>query len=279
METADKLLAQRRKIWRQDGTRNLVDPVDAASFLKEVGVCTHYAVSPEFPNLLHAYVGDPSYKAEASWDSPAGQIYPWRWEMGRASAGFYGALVKHKPTWVSWDLLPLVLGAMRDRRDPEDLYQAGELSQHAVRLADALRSAGGPMATAQLRATCGFSVGKENRAAYLKGLEELEARLWVCKVFVADQAEEADTESRMSHVWVGLHTPDAVEASERMSPEDATAKLGAELLARYRLFDPKVVARALRLSPDLLLRDLSLDRVGSYVVARPTEEGAAELRT
>ena len=45
--------------------------------------------------------------AAAEWDSPAGEVYVWRWALGRKEVAFYSAIVRKRPTWVSWTLLPV----------------------------------------------------------------------------------------------------------------------------------------------------------------------------
>lgn len=247
--TLEQLIAERRRRWCQDGVHRVPDADAAREFIDRLGVVTVYAASPEVPNLLHAYVSDPDYKSEPSHDSPGGDVYTWRWSLGRQEAAWYGLWVAKKPTYVAWPLLPAVLGAVMERRDPEEMYRAGELSQDAYRIAAALRGADGSLSTAELRTAAGYPTGKEHRAAYLKGLEELELAMWVAKTFRG--------EGEMCHAWVGNAYPDAVSASREMRPEAAVAMIARHLLPAYGFIEPKVLARHLRLPETVLAQALS----------------------
>src|ERR1700674_4987319 len=101
--------ARRRENWCQSAEARIPDSESAQRLIDRVGLATLYPVSPEIPNLFHAYVGDPDAKTDSKWDSPSGQVYGWRWELGKREVAFYGAIVRKKPTWVSWALLPAIL--------------------------------------------------------------------------------------------------------------------------------------------------------------------------
>jgi len=198
------------------------DPVAATALIERVGIATLYPVSPELPDLLHAYTGDPTTKSDSHWDSPAGHVYAWRWELGRREAAFYTAIVRGRPTLVAWPLLPSVLHLRADLRSPEDLYASGLLSEGAARIARALDGAGGVLGTGELRQAAGFPTGKEQRAAFLKAVAELDARLLLAKVFSPDDED-------MRHALVATRYPEALVAARDLDP---TAALDA-LLAAY----------------------------------------------
>src|SRR5471030_560405 len=183
--------------WCQDGENRVPDPAAAIKFVNRHGLTTHYAPSPEAPNLFWAYMSEASAKAEAKWDSPSGHVYGWRWDLGRADAAFYGALVAKKPTWIAWPILPLVLGFAMDRNDPEAQYADGLLSNEAIRIVRAFEGSSGTLSTKELRQRAGFPTGKAERAAYLRGVEELDSRLFLAKTF--DVGGEGDD---MSHSLV-----------------------------------------------------------------------------
>jgi len=98
--------------------------------------------------------------------------------------------VRNRPTWVSWKLLPALLQVRGDLRTPEQIYQAGELSNDALRIAQALEQTGGVLSTGELRRIAGFPTGKPQRAAYLKAIEELDTRLLLAKVFSEDDLDK-----------------------------------------------------------------------------------------
>ncbi|HEX8918666.1 MAG TPA: hypothetical protein VF898_09190, partial [Chloroflexota bacterium] len=105
----ENLLQQRLVSWCQTPDTKIADSAQAASLIERVGVATLYPVSSEIPNLFHAYTGDPAAVTDSAWDTPSGHVYAWRWELGQKEAGFYTSLVRGRPTWVSWALLPAVL--------------------------------------------------------------------------------------------------------------------------------------------------------------------------
>ncbi len=158
----------------------------APAFIERVGVATLYPASPEIPNLFSAYVGDPNAKTDSGWDTPSGEVYSWRWTLGRRSCAFYTALIRRRPTWIRWSLLPAILRLCGVLYPPEELYEAGQLSADAYRIAQALEAAAGALSTGELREQAGFPRGSSSRAAYLKAVEELETRLLSMKVFLSE---------------------------------------------------------------------------------------------
>src|SRR5437763_370208 len=105
----DLLTVERRKRWRQTPEDRIPDSEAAIGLIDRVGIATLFPASPEVPNLYHAYVGDPDRPTDAKWDSPSGQVFEWRWHLGRREAAFYGVVVSKRPTWVSWTMVPAVL--------------------------------------------------------------------------------------------------------------------------------------------------------------------------
>ena len=215
------------------------------NFIERVGIATLYPVSPEVPNLFHAHLGDPNAVTDSGHDSPSGYVYSWRWVLGRREAAFYSAIVCNRPTWVSWPLVPAVLRLRGELRDPADLHAAGELSQNARRIVHALEASGGVLSTGDLRRAAGFPTGKEHRAAYLRGVVELDTRLLLAKVFSANDDE-------MYHALVRTRYPAHVAAAEVMTRDDALAQLLTTYLPHAVYAVPAILAKDLRLpEPDL----------------------------
>jgi hypothetical protein len=222
---------RRLENWCQTAETRIPDAEAAKRLIDRVGIATLYPVSPEIPNLFHAYVGNPEAKTDSKWDSPSGHVYSWRWELGKREAAFYSAIVRKKPTWISWELLPVILCLLSESRAPEELYEAGEVSDGAYRITQALEESGGVLSTGELRLASGFPTGKEQRAAYLKAVEELDSRLLLAKVFSPDE-DDLD----MRHALVRRRYPEYVAAAEGISRETAidqflTTYLGAAAYA------------------------------------------------
>ncbi|MDP9311683.1 MAG: hypothetical protein M3R24_12525 [Chloroflexota bacterium] len=239
------LQARRLERWQQTPTTRIPDADAAALLIKRLGLVTLYAVSPEIPNLFHAYVGDPQAKPAAEWESPSGEVYGWRWALGRQEAAFYTAIVRSRPTWVSWTLLPALLRLRGTLQTPEELYRAGELSDNAQRVAQALAASGGVLSTGELRQQAGFPTGKSQRAAYLKAVEELDTRLMLAKVFAQDDTD-------MRHALVATRYPDAVAAAEALTMDAALDQLLQVYLPAAVYAAPVVLAKHVKLPERLL---------------------------
>ena len=137
---------QRLYNWCQTSETRLSGESMASAFIERVGVATLYPASPEFPNLFSAYVGDPHTKTDSGWETPSGEVYGWRWTLGRSSAAFYTTLIRRRPTWIRWSLLPAILRLCGVLRPPEELYEAGHLSIEAYRIVQTLEAAMGALA-------------------------------------------------------------------------------------------------------------------------------------
>ena len=224
------LRARRLERWGQTPGTRIGGPEGAVALIERVGVATLFPASAEVPNLYHAYMGDPEARTDSGHDSPSGEVYGWRWALGRREAAFYTAIVRNRPTWVGWALLPAVLRLRGELRGAPELHEAGELSGNALRVAQALEAAGGVLSTGELRREAGFPTGKDQRAAYLKAVEELDTRLLLAKVFAAGAA-----------------------AAERLTREEALARVLAVYLPPAVYAVPAVLAKDLRL-PEAELR-------------------------
>src|SRR5579875_3232924 len=161
----------------------ITGPDDAVELIERAGIVTLFPASPEAPNLFHAYMGDPTARTDSGHDSPSGEVYTWRWVLGRREAAFYSVLVRARPTLVSWAMLPAVLRLWGEMRTRDELYGLGAISPAAYRIAQALDEAGGVMSTGELRQAARCPTGKAERAAYLKAVDELDRCLLLAKVF------------------------------------------------------------------------------------------------
>jgi hypothetical protein len=246
MNTFLALQTLRHERWRQTPATRIPDSTAAPALIERVGIATLYPASPEVPNLYHAYMGDPTAKIESKWDSPSGEVYTWRWVLGRQGVAFYTTLVCRRSTWVSWNLLPAVLRLCGEMRVPDELYDGGELSAEAYRIAQALEEAGGTLGTGELRKAARFPTGKATRAAYLKALEELELRLLVAKFFQPGQEETY-------HTLIATRYQDYLEQAQRLSREEALEQMLLTYLPQAVYAVPTVLARHLRL-PERELR-------------------------
>ncbi|HEU5198896.1 MAG TPA: hypothetical protein VFU32_04625 [Ktedonobacterales bacterium] len=245
MTTLQTLQALRQERWGQTPDTRLPDAAAAPALIDRLGIATLFQASSEVPNLYHAYMGDPAAKTSAKWDSPSGQVYSWRWTLGRQGVAFYTTLVCRRSTWVSWNLLPAVLRLCAETRVPDELYDSGAMSAEAYRITQALEEADGTLSTGELRKAANFPVGKASRAAYLKALEELEIRLLVGKFF---QAGQDDT----YHTLIASRYQSYLTSAEQLTREEALDTLLQTYLPQAVYALPTVLARHLRLpEPEL----------------------------
>lgn len=215
---AATLQALRLERWCQTEQTRIADFTAGARLVDRVGIATLYPVSPEIPNLLHAYTGTPTTKPTSDWESASGDVYTWRWELGRMEAAFYTAIVRGRPTLVSWQLLPAVLSLLGDQRSPDELHDLGLLSTGAYRIATALEESGGVLETGELRRAAGFPIGKEQRAAFLRAVAELDRRLLLAKVFSRDDQD-------MRHTLVSMRYPEHAARAAALPREEALRQL------------------------------------------------------
>ncbi|HEV8194223.1 MAG TPA: hypothetical protein VGP82_22465 [Ktedonobacterales bacterium] len=242
---AEALIEQRHTSWRQTPETRIAGDEEAPALIDRLGIVTLYPASPEVPNLYHAYVGDPNAKTEAKWDSPSGTVYSWRWTLGRKEAAFYAVLVRKRPTFVSWQMLPVALRLFADLRMPDELYDLGVISASAYRIAQALEASGGVLSTGALRDATGFPAGKDHRNAYLKAMEELDTRLLLAKFFAKDDDDA-------HHALVYMRYREYVDAAEKLTREQALDQMLHTYLANAAYAAPAVLARHLRLEePEL----------------------------
>ncbi len=257
-----ELEARRYSNWGQTSEDKIPDTEAAAKLIERVGIATLYAVSPEIPNLYQAYTGDPTSKADSEWDSDSGHVYSWRWILGRQEAAFYTAIIRSRPTWVSWSLLAAVLRLRGELRSVEELYRVGQLSNGAWRIAQALEAASGPLETGALRRLAGFPTGKEQRAAYLRAMSELDTRLLVAKVFAPDDED-------MRHALVTMRYPEQVKTALSLSREAALERLLLVYLPQAVYAVPDVLAKHLGIPEKEVRASLEMLVVGGQAQTMP----------
>lgn len=240
MPTLADLHQQRLHNWRQTSAQHISNPEQAIDLIHALGLVTLYPASPEVPNLFSAFTGDPDAPIESSWDSPTGEVYGWRWTLGKQDAAFYTALVRKRPTWIAWEILPVLLCLCGEMRTPDELYDAGILSPDALRIATSLDEAGAPLSTGELRKVAGFPTGKPQRAAFLKAVEELDTRLLLAKVF-------ASTDEQMSHALVAQRYPQPVAQAHALPRAAAIDMLLQAYFPHACYIRPLTFAKHLRL--------------------------------
>ncbi len=241
----DPVQQLRDERWCQTPSTRLSSWADAPALIDRAGITTLFPASPEVADLYSAFVG-PGVPTDSGHSTPSGEVYGWRWELGRREVAFYGTIVRGKPTWVAWDLLPALLRLRGDLRPTGEQHATGSLSVDARRIVDALADNGGTLTTGDLRRAAGFETGRERRAAYLGAIAELDRRLILGRGFgPVDDPDDQD----MRQTLVASRHPDAVATAGEMAADTALR----QFLTRYLL-------AAAFVRPVILARHLGLDR-------------------
>ena len=234
----DQVRQRRYRNWHQTQDTRIRSYEEAVPLIERLGVVTLFPVSDQVASCFHAYVGDPNAKTDPGWDTPSGEVYTWRWHLGRHNVAAYVPFVRKRPTWVSWDLLPAVLRLRADGRMPDELFDLGVISADAYRIAQALERSGGVLSTGRLREEAGFPTGKEQRTAFLRAIAELDGLLLLAKTFVGDEED-------MYHALIPVHFREYAAEADRMSSEDALRLLLARYLPEAVFAVPGVLSRHL----------------------------------
>jgi hypothetical protein len=264
--TPDDIRAER---WGQTPATRIAGPEEAAALIGRVGIATLFPASPEFADLYAAFVG-PGVPTDSGHSTPSGEVYTWRWELGRREVAFYGAVVRGKPTWVAWDLLPALLRLLGDARPLAAQVADGLLSDDSRRVAEALEGNGGALTTGDLRRLAGFETGRERRAAYLRAIAELDRRLLIGRGFgPPDEPDDHD----MRQLLIAPRHPDAIAAADDLDAETAMRHVLTRYLDGAAFIRPTIFARHLRLEQGSVDRSLAaMTTTGLVERQRPTGE-------
>lgn len=255
--------------WCQTPATRIAGSEEAPALIGRVGIATLFPVSPEVANLYAAFVG-PGVPTDSGHATPSGEVYSWRWELGRRAVAFYGTVVRGKPTWVAWDLLPALLRLLGDTRPLAAQVADGLLSDDARRVAEALEGNGGALTTGDLRRLAGFETGRERRAAYLRAIAELDRRLLIGRGFgPPDEPDDHD----MRQLLIAARHPDAIAAADDLDAETAMRHVLTRYLQAAAFIRPTSFARHLRLERGSVDRSLAAMTIKGLVERqRPTGE-------
>jgi hypothetical protein len=254
----DSRHGERLANWCQTPDTRIPDAEVAAEFIARVGLATVFAVSPEIPDLFHAHMGDPDARTEMEWDSPSGLVYSWRWVLGRKKAGFYGTVVRKRPTFVCWSLLPIVLRLWGDLRPPDELFDLGVISAEAYRICEVIERSDRPLSTGEIRREAGFPTGKDYSKAYHKAIDELGSRMVITTEFPAD---DAGGEGSKHHGLTYSRHPEAMADADRLRFDDAMEEFLRVYLRSAVYVVPKSLARDLKVPVQSLTE--SLERISA----------------
>jgi len=187
----------------------------ALDFIRQAGFLFFWVSGEQLnlPSLSGAY--PPRRKDWAWWD--------WKQTLPEKKACYYAKILRHKGTFLSWDIFPCFYAVYANRLPYEEEWQAGLLDRTHKRLLDILAEQG-PLMSRELRLAYA-PPGKENTRRVKRALEELQAVFRICP-------SGGDTEGWTHHRWelVERWVPPAyLRKGRAMEPE----KAGAAIIARF----------------------------------------------
>ncbi len=186
-----RLVAYRRRCWRQQPELRLRSLREAAEFLDEVGLCLFQPnQGVELPSLWGAAAGR---SGPAPRWGEHDDLYErtWYWKDSLFAGGrfYYGKALGNYRLFVSRALLPHLwaLSELNYGGDPDDyleLYQDGKLSLDAKNIYQVLRERG-PSSTTVLRRSTGLAGEGNGWARFERALTELQRGLLIAAVGIA----------------------------------------------------------------------------------------------
>jgi hypothetical protein len=236
--------------FRRLSSRRISGERGALAFIEAVGFCTAFTPGLGVPCLREAIAGmrDPELPEHIQHDHAIAAT----WEIKDALAArrlvYYGKAIAGRPAFIAREMLSAFLRLRAEPGGYVALYREGRLS-HAARLVmDALLSAGGPVATRELRLASGFAKASR-RAGFDRAMQELQGNFLALKV-----EERYDP---FTYVWDTMERrwADALAQSRRIPADEAAVRIvrrhfeiaafaGERVLARLLGIDPAAVARA-----------------------------------
>ncbi len=159
---------------------------DAARYINRFGFCWLFAPRDhklELPSLFEAVKGKRDAHIE-DWDKDSDKVWAWKNDLPAARRAYYGKAFAGKPVFISLKMLPYTIAAL-GQEDAARAYAHGALSYDAKRVHETLAQFGA-QPTQNLKRAAGF-VGKEGNTRYHRALDELQTKLIVATMGVANE--------------------------------------------------------------------------------------------
>jgi hypothetical protein len=221
--------------WRREGTRQVETALDAERFIEQIGfaACMTDSRRPG-PSLYVAVCGrrDAVMPRNVQKDPEASLTWQLKDELVRRGKVYYAKLARGKSTFLAPRMIPYFHAIWGVKRSEEKR----RLSRTAQAILRVLRKEW-EMSTADLRAESGV----KDRAAFTKGLDELQAAMTVAPSAVFYQP-------KFTYIWtLGVgRFPDALR--RRVSRETALREIARCFLAGAGMTLPGEMARVTGLS-------------------------------
>ena len=219
----------------------------ALAFVNHLGFCYAFTAGPgDLPGLFDVL-------ATRSIDRMWSLAWQWKDELATEKRLYYGKVLRRKPTYVSFSLLPQFYALSGNVGEPDDYLQAyreGRLSMLAKQIFEYLRDHA-PCSTWVLRKQ--FVPRGSSGSSFHRALAALQERFLVCKVGEQERGGYSfiwDTFDR----WL----PHVVREAKAVS----TAHAAADVLARYLrttgAAKPADIAALFEWSPAMMIQTLEI---------------------
>jgi hypothetical protein len=235
--------------FRRKSSRRIGGERGALAFIDAVGFCTAFTPGLGVPCLREAIAGrrEPELPEHIQHDHAIAVT----WEIKDALAAkrlvYYGKAIAGRPAFIARAMLGAFLRLRAEPGGYIALYRQGRLS-HAARLViEALSSAGGPVATRELRFASGLA-RPSRRAEFDRAMKELQGKFLALKV-----EERYDP---FTYVWDTMERrwADAIVESRRIAPADAAVRIVRRYFEVAAFADERALARLLGIEADTVAR-------------------------
>ncbi len=187
--TKRDILAARQARYRRRMDLRVTTPAQAQEFVNDVGFCFLFPIQGvEMPSLWDAIAGRvvKTYSSHSGYEIE--RTWGWKDDALDKKLWYYGKLIRHKATLVSFDFLPNWYALSENYGDYEhdylEEYRAGRLSAEAKAIYEALLKHGA-LDAVRLRREAHLS-SEASKARFEKALTELQVGLKVLPIGIAE---------------------------------------------------------------------------------------------
>lgn len=199
------------------------------------------------PNDEHVFSLCNFFGDEIEWHTEKPDTDPWEWRMrvlNERDDIAYGKLFFKKSGYITKDWFPYFYAARRDKTSLKEAYAEGKISQPAKLIYEILKEER-TMPLHLLKSAGGFS--KENKAAFERGLTELQMKMYITmcgqKRKRSEKGEEYGWSSTVFCLVEDFFTEDILEEAGHIDGEAAFWKISEQIVRFNPKADPKKVKK------------------------------------
>lgn len=181
------------------------------------------------------------------WHTGNPDTDPWEWRMrvlDERSDIAYAKLFFRKSGYITKEWYPYFLAVRRQGASLEEEYRAGNISQAAKRIYDAVAQ-NGPLPLHGIKAVAGFT--KEDKSQFDRGLTDLQVKMFltVCgrRQKLSKTGEEYGWSSTVFCTTENFFGPEVFRKAAALSPAQATHAIRQQVLRLNPLAEEKKIAK------------------------------------